>query len=436
MKPIKGTLALEQELRQANEQIRQLEGEASEAKDKADARVAELREEGKNPITDKELFSEIDELYKLSDGPAQQAKEIGEMRDTLMERLAGRNGGGEKSDRMIKGVSAVEAIMSTPEYARLAETNAFQSAGAHIELPGVEVASREQVVKSFRNHQPLLAATVDGEPFIAEDMRLYPPVPIPVRSIRVLDLITMSTTDSDKVDYVEETTRTDAAAETAKGTAYSEATYVYDRKEAVVRDIGHFVPAHRSNLADAGQLQSLLEGRLQSGVERRLESQIVSGNGAGENLRGILETANIGYVDRDTTNSERLLEAIHRGITAVRLSLFDEPDAIGLHPSSYEDIVFEKDTNTGQYLLGPASQATSRTVWGFPAVVSSVFPDGTGLVGQYRSGAVAWMRAGVSVRASDSHEDFFTKRMVALLAELRCAFAAWQPAAFCEVNLV
>jgi HK97 family phage major capsid protein len=436
MKPTTGTLAMEQELRQANEQIRQLEHEAAEKKELAEKRVAELKEQGKNPLLDKELFSEIDELYKAADGPAQNASEIRERADELMQHLASRSSDSTKRDRMIRGMSAVEAIMSTPEYRRLAETGAFQSGGSKIELPGVEVASREQVVKAFRNHQPLMAATVDGEPLIAEDMRLYPPVPIPVRAIRVLDLITMSTTDSDKVDYVKETTRTDAAAETAKGTAYSEATYVYTREEAVVRDIGHFVPAHRSNLADQGQLQGLLEGRLQSGVERRLESQIVSGNGAGENLRGILDTVGIGYVDRDTTNSERLLEAIHRGITAVRLSLFDEPDAIGLHPSSYEDIVFEKDTNTGQYLLGPASQATSRTVWGFPAVVSSVFPDGTALVGQFRTGAIAWMRAGVSVRASDSHEDFFTKRMVALLAELRCAFAAWQPKAFCEVHLV
>lgn len=434
MKPIKGALALEQELRQANEQIRQLEHEAADKKELAEKRVAELREAGQNPLTDGELFTEIDELYKAADTPAQEASEIRERADELMQRLSSRSNVSQKRDRIMGG-DPVAAIMASPEYARLKETGVFESQGGRIELPGIEVASRADVVKAFRNHTPLFAATVDGDPMIPEDMRLMPPIPIPVRAIRVLDLITVSTTDSDTVQYVEETTRTDVAAETAKGDNYDEATYVYTRREAVVRDIGHFVPAHRSNLADQGQLQALLEGRLQSGVERRLESQIVSGTGSGENLRGILETTGIGYVDRDTTNSERLLEAIHRGITAVRLSLEAEPSAIGLHPSSYEDVVFEKDTNTGQYLLGPASQATSRTIWGFPAIVSSVFPDGTGLVGDYRVGAVLWNRSGVVVRASDSHEDFFTSRMVALLAEMRAAFAAWQPKAFCEVNL-
>jgi hypothetical protein len=50
---------------------------------------------------------------------------------------------------------------------------------------------------------------------------------------------------------------------------------VYELREAIVRDIGHFTPAHRSNLADAGQIQGLLEGRLQNGVERGFESQVV-----------------------------------------------------------------------------------------------------------------------------------------------------------------
>src|SRR6185369_1368008 len=220
-----------------------------------------------------------------------------------------------------------------------------------------------------------------------------------------------------------------------RGTAYSEATYEYEPAEAPVRDIGHFTPAHRDNLADQGQVQALLEGRLQMGVELRFESQRVSGHGVGQNLTGILNTDGIGHVNRDGTNDERLLEVIHRSITAVRLAFFGEPDAIGVHPSSYEQVVFEKDSNTGQYLLGPASQATSRTIWGFPAVVSSVFPEDTALTGAYRAGAVAWIRAGVSVRASDSHEDFFTRRMVALLAEMRAAAAAWQPLAFCEADL-
>jgi HK97 family phage major capsid protein len=302
-----------------------------------------------------------------------------------------------------------------------------------VELPLVEVLSRDETVRLLRSGGRVGHAVADVGALVPPDERRFPPVPIPVRSVRVTELIQTTTTDSDRIDYVEEILRTDAAAETAAGDLAPEASYDYENRQALVKDITHFTPAHKRNLADEGQIRGLLEGRLASGVERRFETQVVNGDGLGDNLTGILNTNNIGSIARDALNNERRLEALHRGITIVRLALFAEPDAIGLHPSDYEQVVFERDDN-GAYLLGPASQQTSRTVWGFPAVITSAFLENTGLVGNYREGAIAWIRSGTAISASDSHADFFRRRQVALLAEMRAAFAAWQPRAFCEVT--
>ena len=301
-------------------------------------------------------------------------------------------------------------------------------------MPGVETVSREQFVGRIKAGLPLFAATADIADFIVPTERRFPPVPIPVRTIRLLDLITMSTTDSDAIFYVKETVRDDVAAETAWGTAYNEADYEYELETANVRDIGQFIPAHRSNLMDQGQLQGLLEGRLETGVQLRLESEIMSGDGTGQDFQGILNTDGIGHVERDTTTSELILDVLHRGITNVRLNLFQDPDGIVIHPSAYEQAVLERST-AGGYYLGPASQMDSRTVWGLPAVVSTVIGEPNACVGNFRQGGICWVRSGVQTRISDSHEDFFTKRMVAILAEMRAAFAAWQPRAFCEVDL-
>lgn len=433
---------LESELRDHNAATLRLSGEADVAKAAAEALVASEYAAGRNPQdATSESFDSVDKAYLVADELAGQAAKHRDAASRIMSLLGQK--ATAKSSR--SGTRLIDAIVSSPEYRRLAETGAFHSAGSHIELPGIEVATAAQVVENIRSGLPMFSATVDvdggtpGGGLITPDERRWPPVGIPVRQIRLLDLITMTTTSSDLIDYVEEVLRTDAAAETALGTAYGEASYAYELRQALVKDIGHFTPAHRSNMADEGQLQGLIEGRLQTGVELRFESQLVSGDGIGENLLGILNTDNIGHVERNGTTSERLLEVIHRGITTVRLSLFQEPDAIGIHPTSYEHVVFEKDEiggpGTGQYLLGPASQATSKNLWGFPAVVSSVFPTNTALVGAYKVGAIGWVRSGVAVRASDSHEDFFSRRMVALLAEMRAAFAAWQPRAFCEVDL-
>lgn len=422
------TLGLEQELRELSSRITEIDAEASVKTEAAEKIVAEYREKGVNPLLDKDAFAAVDAAYKEADTLKDDSNELRERAQIVMERLGRSPEKKAKRERRIE--AAVDVLMQTPEYRRLAETGSFTSAGARIELPGVEIASREQIIRAFKYGGNLFAATADVGDMIDEDQRRFPPIPIPVRQVRIPDLITMSTTDSDLVKFVRETTRTDAAAETALGTAYSEATYAYTEDEAAVKDIGHFTPAHRSNLADRGQVQALLEGRLQNGVQRRFESQVVSGDGTGQNLLGILENTDVPSITRDTTNESRL-DFLHRAITAVRLTLFDEPDAIGLHPSDYHDCVTEKASTAGTYQLGGAGLQDVRSIWGFPVAVTSVFPEGTGLVGNYREGAVAWVRAGVSVRASDSHSDFFTKRMVALLAEMRVAFAVWQTQAWC-----
>lgn len=428
---------LEKDLEQLGKEIRRLDGEADQAEAKADKMVEEMRSEGIEPLNDKDAFEKVDSAYREADELREEASVLRQRRERFLDRQPDSREGRIGDGRAPGWAGATDALLKSEAYQRLKEVGAFTSGAAQagIELAVGEVVDRDQTLAMLRSGfgSQMRAATADVDDMVAPDLRLVPPVTEPVRPIRVTQLVMNSTTDSDQVDYVEQTTRTDAAAETAPGTAYGEATYVFAEKQAPVRDIGHFSPAHRRNLADEGQIRGIIEGQLAYGVEARLESQIVSGDGTGQNLTGILNTTGIGSIARGTSPEEKRLEAIHRGITTVRLGLFMEPDAIGIHPSDYEETVFEKDDN-GQYLLGPASQQTSRTIWGFPTSITTAFPENTTLVGAYRMGATLWLRSGVSLRASESHSDYFTKRMVALLAELRAAFAAIQPDAFCEVT--
>ncbi|HVS85652.1 MAG TPA: phage major capsid protein [Gaiellaceae bacterium] len=432
------TTVLEQELREATARARELEAAAATDRETAEKLVADLKEQGKDPLKDAEAFAQVDAAYKVGSEKLEQAAETRRRIDALMEHLGHR-----KPDRSAQATlpqTAADAIMALPEWERMKETGAFTSPQGRIDLPGVEVVGRADLVARLNARQPILAVDtpVDGAALVDVDQRRYPPVGIPVRPLRLLDMIGVTTTDSDSVVYVQETTRTDAAAETALGTAYGEADYAYSEVTANVKDIGHWTPAHRSQLADRGQLQGLIAGRLSYGVEARLDTQIVQGDGTGSNLTGILNTDNIGSINRNGTASERKIEAIHRGITWIRLHGFVEPDGLGIHPQDYEDVLFEKDDNNNYLLPGVlqgVAGATPMTIWGKPCVVTTAFPQHSVVPGLYKAGATAYMRAGVSVRATDSHSDFFTKRMVALLAEMRVALAVEQPNYFAEVDV-
>lgn len=428
---------LEQDLQALTAEIADIDRQAAEKHEAAEQIVATVRAAGRDPLKEKAAFDEIDAAFMEADTLKELSAEKRRQADRVMEWLGSKKpatskGGVERmsvSDRMIAGAS----------YQRALASGLFTSDG-RLELDPVEALSREQLMAGLKSGRGLWAATVDAEPVIAPDQSFWPPVPIPVRQLRIVDLLTTTTTDSNLIQYTRMKTRTDVAAPTAKGTSYPEATYEFEDAEAPVRDIGQWIPAHRSELADRGQLQALLEQLLSYGVEFELEEQVLNGDGVGQNLEGILETTGINSVTRDTTN-ERRLETFHRGITAIRLDIYAEPNGIGVHPSDYEQTLFEGELDDtgkdkGNYLWPAAvTGATPRTMWGLPVAITPAFTEGQGLVADFRW-ATVYIRSGVTTRASDSHSDYFTRRMVAILAEMRAALAVKLPSAFCEVNSI
>jgi HK97 family phage major capsid protein len=307
---------------------------------------------------------------------------------------------------------------------------------ARVETAPVTVADRDHAIALLFPYVAPQMATVDAGPLVPTDQRLFPPVPSPVRQLRVRDLVNVTTTDSDTVTFAKETTRTDVAAETPYGTDSPEATYVYDQFPASVKRLTHFTPATKGNLADQGQLRGLIDGRLIYGVGKRADGQMVNGDGAGDNLEGILATATIGSYDHTTDGvaGDKVPDALHKALTVVRIALEDEPTAFLLHPTDYEGYALAKGDD-GHYLTLQGPQLTTpANVWGKPAVINTVVGAGTAIVGEWQQGATLWVRSGVEVAASDSHADFFRKGLVALLAELRAAFAVVQPLAFCEIT--
>lgn len=75
-----------------------------------------------------------------------------------------------------------------------------------------------------------------------------------------------------------------------------------------------------------------------------------------------------------------------------------------------------------------------RTLWGVPVAQSFFQTQGTGWLGNWRK-MVLWDREEGNISVSDSHEDFFIRNMVAILAEMRAAMGVIRPSAFVEVDL-
>ncbi|MGW4641812.1 phage major capsid protein [Sphaerisporangium sp. NPDC004334] len=274
--------------------------------------------------------------------------------------------------------------------------------------------------------------------------------PLGRRELRLRDLISVRRTGSDTVEYVVQTSHTNAAAPvaeatssaapTAPGTAGAlvldanggykpEGAWAFQRKTATVKTIAEWVPATKRALADVAQLEGLINDELEADLAETEETQILSGSGSGENLTGILSTSGI---QTQAKGSDTLFVAVRKALTKARTVGRVAPNGIVMNPAEVEKVDTAVDGQTRFYGQGPFGIGP-RTLWGVPVVESEAISAGTALLGDF-SKAVLWDREQTTVTMTDSHADFFIRNLVAILAEERIAFAVTRPTAFVTVT--
>lgn len=395
--------------------------------------------EGVDFAANTEAFDKLDAASKSYDEIRDAVADLESKRARLLEiaQSEGKSMDAPREDR--KARTFGEAFTRSEAFQQM---KARAGMGSNVPLgtvDGVEVMGREQV-------KTLVSVTASsGTPALANapvEDRIDLIVGTPLAGLDFLNVISTGTTDSDLVTWLEETTYTNAAAETAEYTDSPESALAFTERSSAVKEITHFIPVTRRSLEDVAFIESWINNRLIDGVRRRLQDQVLKGTGTGENLRGIYETNNVGEVDL-AASSLGLADGLHRAITTIRTNAFIEPNFIGIHPADWEEILAVRaDASTvsggspvagfGNYIYGDPTGSGPRTLWGVPVIVHAAFLENNPLVGN-GSDATLFVRRGLEVSASDSHGTYFTERKVAIMANMRAAFAVTQPKSFCVV---
>jgi HK97 family phage major capsid protein len=264
------------------------------------------------------------------------------------------------------------------------------------------------------------------------------------RPLTIRDIVTVGTTTSDTVEYVRVTGFTNAAAPVPEATISGpipdpdtantaglkpESSLALARISTSVKTIAHWIPATKRALSDAGQIRTLIDNFLRYGLAEELEDQMVNGNGSGENFYGINNISGTQAQAWDTN----ILTTTRKARTKVRVVGRATPTAYLLNPADWEIIDLLQD-NEGRYFYGGPAMMGQPRLWGLPVVESEAVTAGMGYVGDFRT-LVLWDREQSSIQVSDSHNDYFVRNLVAILAELRAAFGAFRPSAIVEMDL-
>jgi HK97 family phage major capsid protein len=270
----------------------------------------------------------------------------------------------------------------------------------------------------------------------------------PMRVKRVRDLFPTRSTTAAVIEYFRMLGFTTAGGGTNNAGTVAErdgsnfaakpqSSMVFEGHQAPVRTIAHWEAAHRNVLADEPQLRSIIDNELMYGLRLQEDAQILSGDGTGENLTGVLNTTGIQeYAWSDGATSpvpDTKADAIRRAATLSFLAYY-EPSGVVLHPNDWEDIELTKDSQ-GQYLVAVSvALGGEPKVWRLPVVETPAIPEGTALVGAFGTGAQLYDREQASIRISEQHSDFFVRNAIVILAEQRLALAVKRPESFVKID--
>lgn len=263
-----------------------------------------------------------------------------------------------------------------------------------------------------------------------ESIRLPGVVEAVTRPVQLLDIFPMAQTGQEQVPYMEETTRTHAAAEKAEGATFAESTFALTEQTSSVRKITDSAPVTDEQLEDVAQVQSYLNGRLIFGIRQRLDSQCLVGNGSAPNLRGL---KNVAGIQTQAKGADPVPDAFFKAMTKIRTTGRAIPTHHVIHPTDWQGVRLLR-TADGVYIWGNPSEAGPERMWGLPVVQCEADAAGTGYVGSFMPAWVSlFERRGVDVQVGYTGTQF-TEGKRTIRADMRVALVFFRPAAFSSVT--
>ena len=222
----------------------------------------------------------------------------------------------------------------------------------------------------------------------------------PTRPVHVRQLLATGSTQSDVVRYVKESGYSNGAAATAEGTTLGQSDFDMTAADANVRKIGTYFRISEEMLADTPQLTSYLSARAPEKLLEVEDAQILSGDGTGANLSGIITDA----ADFDVSSSGAFYQSVESAnefdviVAALnQLALLNyNADCIMLNPTDFNKILLLKDS-TNKYLKDQVYNGLQPSFSGVKVIQNTAIAAGTFLIGNFGVGTQLWVRQGVNV---------------------------------------
>jgi HK97 family phage major capsid protein len=246
----------------------------------------------------------------------------------------------------------------------------------------------------------------------------------------VRDLLNSIRVNTNAVDYVTQTTRTNNAAPVAESASKPYSDYAWGSATANIRVLAHLAKITRQAMEDAPRLVGEIDAEMRYGLGFVEERQFLFGNNTGQNLHGIMPQATAfavpaGFSRRaGTTKIDVLRVAMLQNSVALLPA-----DGIVLNDVDWADIELTKTTD-GNYLFSNPQGTVTPRMWSLPVVTTPAMTADNFLVGNFTMGATIYDRMSVELLISTENADDFETNRATMRCEERVGLAVKRPQAF------
>ena len=274
----------------------------------------------------------------------------------------------------------------------------------------------------------LFSRTAGWDPFDARDSRVEL---TPLRpAVHVVNYIPSGTISQSDYKYMEETTHTSNAAELAEAATYGESAFALTERSRPVEKIGAWVPVTDEQLEDEPAASAYLHNRLTQQIQRRLDSQVLVGDGSTPNLLG---TETVVGIQAQAKGTDTIPDAFRKLLTKFQDDGFCEASVAFIRPVKWQDVVLER-TADGLYVWGHPSTVGPQTMWGVPVIPTTAVTATKIVAGDYATYAMLFLRRGMDVQVTNSHGTHFVEGKQAIRADIRATLVHFRPKAFGTVT--
>ena len=284
----------------------------------------------------------------------------------------------------------------------------------------IEMKDNKSTNISFKAVGPMLISSNVSGGNVPVEQRLMGLNELPSRTVRLLDIVTRGTAESNVISWVYQANKEGAAGGTAEGELKNQIDFDLVVDSETVKKRTAFIKISEEMLGDISFMESEINNELMRELLKDVEAQVYEGDGTGTNLNGIKTVASAfaagtfaGAVDN--ANAADVLTV---AANQIKIGDFVAPNFILMHPSDVTNLKLIKTSSTDRrYVDRLAMIAGQMSLDGMPIIESTLVTQDEYLIGNFDL-ATVYDKGSIRIEVGRDSDDF-TKNMVTVLAEWR-----------------